>query len=158
MNMDAEFRETLGELLATSDGIYKASDGIEVVVPFEDDRAVRYVAGKHVPEAELASAHEGFRTIMGEVQTASGHRFHALLDLCVPDSHEHYGTSLLVPVSADRWVWLEQDEGLGAWVERINRDVQPEQPVALYPYRYRYLDEDLRGEDHHVGEDGWSRV
>lgn len=123
----------------------------------EDGGEAIYTTGRYVRGAEDASEHEGFRTLMSEVETASGHRFHALLAICVEDACEHYGTSLLVPTE-DGWRWLWQDEDLPEWVETVNREVSPEPPIILFPHRYRYLDTALREDDPHVDDEGWSRA
>jgi hypothetical protein len=94
---------------------------------------------------------------MGEVETASGHQFHAPLGICVEDVCEHYGTSLLVPTE-EGWAWLAQGEGLDEWVANANREVLPEPPIVFFPYSYRYLDTSLREGTPHLDDEGWSRA
>lgn len=157
MRIDERFRRRLRTLLAATDGIREASTGIESPVTLEDGGEAIYTTGEHVRGAEDASESEGFRTLMGEIETASGHRFHALLGVCVEDVCEHYGTSLLVPTD-DGWAWLAQGEGLEEWVADVNREVSPKPPLVLFPYRYRYLDTTLREDDPHLDEERWSRA
>jgi hypothetical protein len=77
----------------------------------------------------------------GVVRLADGTEYPALLNLCMSDSGEHYGT----------WVHLD---AVG-WVE-LSPDVLGRSREQVFPYRYRYHFAGLFP-DHHVGADGWSR-
>lgn len=126
---------------------------------FEGGDEAEYTSGECIRQVEDAGEREGFRTLMGEVETASGHQFHAPLGICVENVCEHvceyYGTSLLVPTE-EGWAWLAQGEGLDEWVANVSREVSPEPPIVFFPYRYRYLDTALREDDDHLDDEGWS--
>ncbi len=157
MRRGKRLRERLWTLLAAKDVIHESSTGMKSVIVFEGGDEAEYTSGEHIRQVEDASEREEYRTLMGEVETASGHRFHALLGICVEDVCEHYGTSLLVPTDGG-WAWLAQGEGLEDWVADMNREVSPEQPLVLFPYRYQHLDAALREGDPHLDGKGWSRA
>lgn len=90
----------------------------------------------------------------GEIVSASGHRFWALLELDSLSSYEHGGTGIASVIDGVfRFAWHEDSEDYEQWladIKRANPDFQ------FIPYRYRYFDESVGDRDHHVGADGWS--
>lgn len=79
------------------------------------------------------------------VKLADGSEHEAVVDLCVSDSCEHYGTAIKLPGGAG---WVVQGEP--DFLKRLGRTAE-----QVFPYRYRY-DAAGRWEDHHIGPDGWS--
>lgn len=83
-----------------------------------------------------------------------GHRFHAVIHLCVDDSCEHYGSTIFVLDGKGSWDTYQQGtEEFDEWIREMEANVNA---FEMFPYRYRYLDASLRDGDHHVGADGWS--
>lgn len=148
-------RAALADSMARNKQTHReALSGFRAELVYPDERRVVFTAGSHEPEIERNTEHEGFRDVMGEVEAASGHRFHAIIRLCVPDSREHYGSTLFALDGEGGWGLYEQSTPeFDAWVEKME-SMCPD--FEMFPYRYRYLDEDLRERDHHVGADGWS--
>jgi hypothetical protein len=96
---------------------------------------------------------------MGEIETISGHRFHALLDLCVEDSCEHYDTIVYVIGKNDDGTeyidkHMQSQPDFFVWVALMKAAIPG---FEIFPYKYRYRDTSLRALDHHVGDDGWSK-
>lgn len=108
-----------------------------------------------VAEAMIADEQEGFAIKSGELATASGHRFYALMELDASSSYENWGCGVAVGSFAGedfRLLW-QGDDDFDAWIaEAKNQDPAFE----FFPYRYRYFDRSDSERDHHVGDDGWS--
>lgn len=90
---------------------------------------------------------DGWVTARGEVILADGTRHPALLDICVMDSGEHYGTHL----QGTDGKWVHQSEP--DFLDRIGKT-----KAEAYPYRYRYdLYDRGQVDDIHINpESGWS--
>jgi len=78
-----------------------------------------------------------------DVVLADGTKCYGVLTFCDTDSGELWGTYLFTP---DGGIWT-QGVGEPLPMGKSKGDV--------FPYRYRYAGR-MR-EDHHIGEDGWSR-
>lgn len=115
---------------------------------------VPYVLGRADAAAErtLAEEHGGFTFKSGEVRAASGHVFHALIELDASSSYENWGVGLAVVEDGRLRIVWQLAPGFDEWLERERRD----SGLALFPYRYRYYDRSDAERDHHTGPDGWS--
>lgn len=144
---------------------YDALKGYKITVPLPTDNdgtegELKLTLGTHEPEKEEHLLWDGFAMLMGEVITASGHKFHAVIEICVEDSGEHYGSSLIVLYPEDNLVaygtFPQDDPDLKTYVAELKKRLPD---FELFPYRYRYLDETWRHTDHHVDPvTGWSVV
>jgi len=88
----------------------------------------------------------------GVLKCADGTELKCFLTFCETDSNEHYGTGVLIakdPESFDQEADLAwQDEpGFSKKLGKTSEQV--------FPYKYKYAGP--RCDDHHIGEDGWSR-
>lgn len=102
-------------------------------------------AGRELPFAvgdRTWYKHNGWCWTSGEIQTADGQRYWAVIEICEQDSGEHWGT--VVP---HRGTLRTQDEGFVGFLARRKSDI--------FPYGYRY-DAPIEN-DWHVGHDGWNR-
>ncbi len=116
-------------------------------------------------EAKMARENEGFVLKSGELLTASGHRFYALMALDATSSYENHGCTVAVPNDAaelegedpaDRFRLYEQGEpDFYSWIARAKAS---DPGFEFFPYRYRYFDVSDAERDHHAGDDGWSVV
>lgn len=119
----------------------------------------RLKTGRLIRRQEAKLFDGEFGVFMGEIVSSSGHRFHALIQLCVQDSCEHYGVSVFAATHVTdkgKIAWDVFEQGtpqFDAWVEEMKQNVDG---FKLFPYSYRYRDANLRDRDHHVGDDGWS--
>ncbi len=89
----------------------------------------------------------------GIVRFADGTEHKAILDFCESDSNEHYGTSILIAENPECFEDGEgsfTDQGDADFCKRLGKTSE-----QVFPYTYKY--EGPRCEDHHIGEDGWSR-
>ena len=84
-----------------------------------------------------------FAMMTGKVRIADGTEYDALIELCVVDSGEHYGTGLWV----DDGVTFQDDDD---FLKRLGKTAE-----QVFPYRYNYSPHYVSS-DHHVGDDGWS--
>ena len=110
-----------------------------------------------VAERMIANEQEGFTVKSGELLTASGQHFYALMELDASSSYENFGCGVAVgdPTSRTFRLLWQGDDDFEAWVQ----EAKAEDPgFEFFPYRYRYFDRSDAERDHHVGEDGWSIV
>ena len=118
-------------------------------------RPPKFVAWKDLAPRQAQTFEDGsvWTARTGEVRLANGEVRKALLDFCESDSNEHYGTRILV---ADEGCFDPFDEssfaiqGQEDFFERLGLSEKD-----VYPYKYRYNGEPC--DDHHIGDDGWSR-
>lgn len=133
----------------------------------DPDRIVRFVTGMKDPELEARPLDEKGRMVAkcGEILTASGHRFHAVLVLegaAGFDTFQHYDTILVVPTFeagelADFIIVSQEREDFAGFVARLRRR-PPYAGLEVAPYAYRYYDASTHGLDPHVDErTGWSK-
>lgn len=108
-----------------------------------------------VAERMIADEQEGFTVKSGELLTASGHHFYALMELDASSSYENWGCGVAIgPAENFRLLWQGDDD-----FEASIQDVKSEDPsFEFFPYQYRYFDQSDAQRDHHVGDDGWSIV
>lgn len=98
---------------------------------------------------------EGFFMITGEIVTASGHRFHALLEISALDSGEHFGTGVAyVDAHGQQQLAFQGEDDFKSFVATM----QAMDPAfKAFPYAYRYYVSVCR--DIHVDEaTGWSNT
>lgn len=122
----------------------------------EDVKPFVFTFGSADPEAEreFEQLCDGAALKSGEIVTASGHRFWALLELDSLSSYEHGGTGIASVIGGKfRFAWHEDSEEYEQWLADMKR-AYPD--FQFIPYSYRYFDESVRDRDHHVGADGWS--
>lgn len=120
-----------------------------------DAEPALYTLGEADPVAErmIAGEQEGFTVKSGELLTASGHHFYALMELDASSSYENYGCGVAVGRGSDFRVLWQGDEDFEAWIEEAKAG---NPGFEFFPYRYRYFDRSDAERDHHVGDDGWS--
>ena len=89
----------------------------------------------------------------GVLKCADGTEFKCLLFFCETDSNEHYSTGVLVAEDPECFAddvtsitWQEDAD----FCKRLGKTSE-----QVFPYKYKY--EGPRCDDHHIGEDGWSR-
>ena len=83
--------------------------------------------------------------VNGEIRFADGTIAHALLEIDESSSGEHGGTGVWFP---DGEVVFQNEKGFKAALAKHG-------VTNAFPYQYRYTG-DVRADDHHIGEDGWS--
>lgn len=106
-----------------------------------------------VAERMIADEQEGFTVKSGELLTASGHHFYALIELDASSSYENWGCGVAVgPAENFRLLWQGEDD-FEAWIAKTKGE---DPDFEFFPYRYRYFDRTDAERDHHVGHDGWS--
>lgn len=69
----------------------------------------------------------GFAIVPSLVKVAGGNVYLALLDICVQDSGEHYGTQFFF----SKYGVVRQDE--------LKKRLSKEECTAIFPYKYRPL-------------------
>ncbi len=141
---------------------YDALKGRPITLPRPDgEGTVKLTLGSlnRTKEALLEDG-EGSALKMGEIQTPSGHRFHAILDVSPEDSGEHMATYVVGLYREDdadggRTVYgLFGPDELKDWTDAM-KEIDPS--FVLIPYAYKYRDRDFRDFDHHVDpKTGWS--
>ena len=106
-----------------------------------------------VAERMIADEQEGFTLKSGELLTASGHHFYALMELDASSSYENWGCGVAIgPAENFRLLWQGEDD-FEAWIAKTKGE---DPDFEFFPYRYRYFDRTDAERDHHVGDDGWS--
>lgn len=123
--------------------------GIKVPLQFGGRKQCTFQMGK--PKAY--ETYEGQFMVTGEIVTASGHRFHALLEISALDSGEHFGTGVVWEDKQGRkGLAFQGDSDFKAFIA----DMQAQDPdFRAFPYSYRYYS--AVGHDHHIDPDtGWS--
>ena len=90
---------------------------------------------------------DGMLALSGEIKTADGDFFHAILEIDSTSSGEHWGTIIVLPDGA----LVAQDDG--DFLELLGKTKE-----QVFPYSYRYFPlPGLYLEDHHVDPaTGWS--
>lgn len=83
--------------------------------------------------------------VRGRVRLADGTELPAVLQLCVSDSCEHWGTTVRLPDGS----WADQQDD--DFLARLGRTKE-----QVFPYAYTY-DRIPDAHDHHLMENGWSR-
>jgi hypothetical protein len=116
---------------------------------------VDFALGKVDARVEARDVGRGIAWRSGEIHTASGDRFWAILAIDAEQPHEHWETCVAY-LDGDREVQLacQDSAGFAAWVGEI----QEADPVfEFFPYTYRFLDEEIQSANGHINEDtGWS--
>ncbi len=98
---------------------------------------------------------DGSVMLTGEIVTASGHRFHALLGVSLQDSGEHFSTGVVYRDANGQVQIVFQGD---ADFKDLTDYMQAQHPAfRMFPYTYRYYK--WHAEDIHVDEDtGWSNT
>ena len=86
-----------------------------------------------------------FVLVNGTIKFADGSKAYCLLEIDESSSGEHWGTGVFLPNGGFAW---QDDKDFATQVNKTKGQI--------YPYRYRYAPQ-LECNDHHVGEDGWSK-
>lgn len=123
------------------------------------DITTYYTLGQADATAEcvLAQKWQGFTIKSGEVVLASGHWFHALMQLDTDSSYENWGIAVAALEGGQvRLLWQDDDEFEDRLAAIVRVQHPPGAPLQVYPYRYHYYDHSDAERDHHVGDDGWS--
>lgn len=131
---------------------FEALKGLKTEIDTGDAKAT-LVLGKLARRQEARLEGEGFGLVMGEIVTKTGHHFHAVIELCIEDSCEHYGS--IVYYLDDNTV-RTAEQSTPSWNEWVAKMKATSPDFEPFPYKYRYRNTDLRHGDHHVGDDGWS--
>lgn len=123
--------------------------GVKTSLSFGGRKRCTFQMGK--PKAY--ETYEGQFMVTGEIVTASGHRFHALLEISALDSGEHFGTGVVyVDTNGKSQLAFQGDEEFKAFIAMM----QAQDPgFRVFPYAYRYYT--VVGRDIHIDEStGWS--
>lgn len=124
--------------------------GLKVPLDFGGRKRCTFQMGK----PKSYEADEGIFMLSGEIVTASGHRFHALLEISALDSGEHSGTGVAyTSPEGEPQLAFQGEPGFKELVATI----QAEDPsFRMFPYAYHYY-MPLMTHDHHVDDQtGWS--
>ncbi|QIN85456.1 hypothetical protein GBA63_22405 (plasmid) [Rubrobacter tropicus] len=106
-----------------------------------------------VAERMIADEQESFTVKSGELLTASGHHFYALMELDASFSYENWGCGVAIgPAENFRLLWQGEDD-FEAWIAKTKGE---DPDFEFFPYRCCYFDRTDAERDHHVGDDGWS--
>jgi hypothetical protein len=114
--------------------------GLKAQIDFGHKKATFTAGGRK--RVEIA---EGVVMVNGVVRLADGSEYHALLEIDEMSSGEHGGTGIF---AEGRLVFQDDADFLEALGKK---------EAEVFPYKYKYSVA-LNCHDHHVGEDGWSRM
>ena len=111
----------------------------------------------HQPSTNWPQRWQGFTIKSGEVVFASGHHFHALIQLDTDSSYENWGIAVAVLEGDQVKLLWQDDEDFEERLGSVVKTLDPDGPLLeIFPYRYHYYDHSDADRDHHVGDDGWS--
>lgn len=131
--------------------VLQQTRGNKVNIQFGRGKKATFTAGgrkRYMLEKEYDSASYGpvgFVYVNGTLRLADGTKVFAVLGISEADGGEHSGTGVFAP--SGEFVWQEDAD----FCKALGKT-----KVEVFPYNYRY-DGQVRGPDHHVGDDGWSR-
>lgn len=123
-----------------------------------------FALGRFDPTEEAEPLDEDGRVVSksGEILTATGHRFYAILTLEEPSAYGHSDTTLFAPVYevgkiVELEIFSQSQDDFAEVLENLRRHA-PYQDLEAFPFTYRYFDTSTHLEDPHVdAATGWSR-
>ena len=92
---------------------------------------------------------DGLVIVNGIVRLANGQEHYAVLEIDESSSGEHWGTGIFIP--SDEYPCDMTWQGDKDFFQRLGLTQE-----EVYPYKYKYTGK-VRCEDHHIGDDGWSK-
>jgi hypothetical protein len=103
---------------------------------------------------EARDAGRGISWRSGEIHTAFGDRFWAILSIDVGQPHEHWETCIAYVDFGEVRLACQTRAGFAEWVERM-KETDP--VFEIFPYTYRFLDQEIQAADFHIDDaTGWS--
>ena len=115
--------------------------GNQVIIDFGGRRSTFTAGGR-----KRYMLNDGVVMVNGLIRFADGTEAHCVLGIGEYDGGEHFDTGVFT--EGGGFVWQDEDGFLSA----IGKTKE-----QVFPYKYKYtVPLQMRRDDHHVGEDGWS--
>jgi hypothetical protein len=128
-------------------------DGSRVEI-LRSGKVVTFDLGSVGTRVEARDAGRGISWRSGELHTASGDRFWALLAIDAGQPHEHWETCVAYVDFGEVRLACQNSAGFAEWVERMK---EPDPVFEFFPYTYRFLDEGIQKANAHIDNaTGWA--
>ena len=123
----------------------KKTKGTQLGIEHRDGSVTKFIAGGRKRKVIEDGEYGVYVLVNAEVKLADGTKAHALLEIDESSSGEHCGTGVF------------KDDGGFVWQNEPNFLIAlGKTSEEVYPYTYK-CSAKLKCNDHHVGENGWSR-